>query len=103
MIEAFWRSMKHQWLFLNTLDSVAAVRRHVSFYVQAYSSQILHAALRGRTPDEVYIGRGEQILAELEAAKRAARDARLDANRGASCSACSGARARVMQQAQGAA
>ena len=24
LIEAFWRSMKHQWLFLNTLDSIAA-------------------------------------------------------------------------------
>ena len=23
MIEAFWRSMKHQWLFINSLDSIA--------------------------------------------------------------------------------
>jgi len=30
LIEAFWRQMKHQWLFLNTLDSVASVRRHVA-------------------------------------------------------------------------
>ena len=29
LVEAFWRQLKHQWLFLNTLDSVAAVRRHV--------------------------------------------------------------------------
>ena len=34
-VEAFWRTMEHQWLFLNTLDSVAAVRRHVSTYVAA--------------------------------------------------------------------
>jgi hypothetical protein len=25
--ESWWRSLKHQWLFLNTLDSVAAVER----------------------------------------------------------------------------
>jgi hypothetical protein len=35
LIEAFWRTMRHQWLFLNTLDSVAAVRRHMTFYVSA--------------------------------------------------------------------
>ena len=27
MIEAFWRQLKHGWLFLNTLDSTVAVRR----------------------------------------------------------------------------
>jgi hypothetical protein len=27
MIEAWWRSLKHHWLFLQSLDSVATVRR----------------------------------------------------------------------------
>ena len=27
MIEAWWRSLKHQWLFLHPLDSVTTVRR----------------------------------------------------------------------------
>jgi transposase InsO family protein len=27
MIEAFWRQLKHDWLYLNPLDSVAAIRR----------------------------------------------------------------------------
>ena len=26
MIEAWWRSLKHQWLFLHSLDSVATIR-----------------------------------------------------------------------------
>jgi putative transposase len=34
MIEAWWRSLKHQWLFLHSLDSVTTVRRLVEFYVQ---------------------------------------------------------------------
>jgi transposase InsO family protein len=29
MIEAWWRTLKYQWLFLNVLDSVATVRRLV--------------------------------------------------------------------------
>src|ERR1700726_1963002 len=33
MIEAWWRSLKHQWLFLHSLDSVTTVRRLVAFYV----------------------------------------------------------------------
>src|SRR5437899_12889189 len=33
MIEAWWRSLKHQWLFLHSLDSVTTVHRLVAFYV----------------------------------------------------------------------
>src|SRR5215472_7327808 len=32
MIEAWWRSLKHQWLFLHSLDSINTVRRLVAFY-----------------------------------------------------------------------
>ena len=60
MIEAFWRVMKHQWLFLNSLDSAAAVRRHVSFYVAAHNAEVPHSAFKGQTPDEIYFGDGEQ-------------------------------------------
>jgi transposase InsO family protein len=31
MIEAWWRALKHQWLFLHSLDSVTTVRRLVAF------------------------------------------------------------------------
>ena len=31
MIEAFWRSLKHDWMFLNRLDTAAAVERLVAF------------------------------------------------------------------------
>jgi len=88
MIEAFWRSMKHQWLFLNTLDSVAALRRHVLLYVTAHNNEIPHSAFRGQTPNEMYFGTGEHIPEQLEATKRAARQARLAANRATSCGEC---------------
>ena len=69
LIEAWWRSLKHGWLFLNRLDSVAAVRRHVAFYVEEHNGVIPHSAFEGQTPDEMYFGRGGDIpdqLAELE-------------------------------------
>ena len=89
LIEAFWRTMKHQWLFLNTLDSVAAVRRHVTFYVAAHNSEIPHAAFRGQTPDEMYFGSGADLPDRLATPKKEARAARLAANREESCTTCS--------------
>jgi transposase InsO family protein len=88
MIEAWWRTLKHQWLFLNTLDSIAAVRRLVEFYVAAHNAEIPHSAFRGQTPDEMYFGRGQGIAEQLEAARCRAREARVLANRAASCGAC---------------
>ena len=44
MIEAWWRSLKHHWLFLHSLDSVATVRRLVEFYVQEHNRVLPHSA-----------------------------------------------------------
>jgi len=40
MIESWWNNLKHQWLFLHRLDTTAAVRRHVAFYVAGYNATI---------------------------------------------------------------
>jgi hypothetical protein len=37
LIEAWWRSLKHQWLVLRSLDSVTTVRRLVAFYVDEHN------------------------------------------------------------------
>ena len=55
MIEAWWRSLKHNWLFLNTLDTFAAVERLVAFYVEQHNTVMPHSAFHGQTPDEVYV------------------------------------------------
>ena len=89
MIETWWRTIKHQWLFLHRLETVSAVRRHVEFYVAEYNAVIPHTAFRGQTPDEVYFGHGDQVPEELETGRRAAQARRLAANRAPSCSACS--------------
>jgi len=93
MIEAFWRSLKHQWLFLNTLDSVARVRTLVEFYVSEHNTKMPHPAFDGQTPDEVFFGTGSNVSEDLALAKRNARTARLAANRALSCERCLGQQA----------
>ena len=88
MIEAWWRSLKHQWLFLHSLDSMATVRRLVAFYVDEHNRVLPHSAFRGQTPDEMYFGTGDAIPADLTSRATAARRARVEANRSASCATC---------------
>jgi hypothetical protein len=42
MIEAWWRSLKHQWLFLHSLDTVTTVPRLVAFYVDEHNRVLPH-------------------------------------------------------------
>jgi hypothetical protein len=80
-------------LYLNTLDTVAAVRRLVGFYVQQYNEVMPHSALFGRTPDEVYFGKAGDIRTELQGAQKAARAERLATNRTVTCDACTATQA----------
>ena len=88
MIESWFRSIKHQWLFLNTLDTVTAVEKLVSFYIAEHNGAIPHSAFKGQTPDEMYFGTGDEVPEELEAAKVAARAERMEVNRARSCRRC---------------
>ncbi|MBN2191561.1 MAG: transposase, partial [Polyangiaceae bacterium] len=88
MIEAWWRSLKHSWLYLHTLDSRAAVESLVAFYVEQHNSVMPHAAIDGRTPDEVYFGTPNNLADELAAGRRQARAERLVNNRAIACSEC---------------
>lgn len=88
MIEAWWRSLKHSWLFLHQLDSAAKVRSLVGFYVGEHNGRIPHSAFRGQTPDEMHFAKGDAVPDQLAAARAAARRARLAANRAKSCAVC---------------
>ena len=88
MIESWWRVLKHQWLYLNSLDSLATLRRLVSFYVREHNVHLPHSAFRGQTPDEMYFGRGDHIPEKLKEARLAARRDRLAENRARSCERC---------------
>jgi hypothetical protein len=88
LIEAWWRSLKHNWLFLHQLDSVTAVRRHVAFYVEEHNSAIPHSAFKGQTPDEMYFGRGDGVPDRLAEARVLAREQRMEENRARRCAVC---------------
>ena len=88
MIEAWWRSLKHQWLFLHSLDSVTMVRRLVAFYVEQHNRVLPHSAFHGQTPDEMYFGTGDAVPRDLLSRAAAARRTRVEANRAASCEIC---------------
>ena len=88
MIEAWWRTLKHQWLYLNTLDSAQAVQRLVAFYVSEHNTHIPHSAFRGETPDEMYYGQGAEVAEKLKQAKQQARIDRIHANQARTCLLC---------------
>jgi len=89
MIEAFWRSLKHGWLFLNRLDTFAAVERLVEFYVLQHNSVMPRAAFNGSTTDEVYFRTDKHLSSDLRSRATSARQQRLLTNRAATCSSCS--------------
>ncbi len=88
MIESWWRTLKHQWLYLNTLDTVESIRRLVDFYVREHNTQLPHSAFKGQTPDEMYRGTGKHLPEELAERRKTARAERLAANRSVSCGVC---------------
>jgi transposase InsO family protein len=88
MIEAWWRSLKYLWLFLNSLDTLERIRTLVAFFVREHNTKMPHAAFRGQTPDEVFFGTAPNLPVELDAARARARQLRLAANRSASCDRC---------------
>ncbi len=88
MIEAFWRSLKHSWLYLHSLESIESLRRLVGFYVQQHNEMMPHAAFQGQTPDEMFYGTGDEMIARLIAARDRAREERIRVNRAAACGVC---------------
>jgi transposase InsO family protein len=88
MIEAWWRQLKHHWLFLNELDSATSVRKLVGFYVEQHNTVVPHFAFEGQTPDEMYFGTGASVPATLKQKRDQARAARLAHNRAVTCARC---------------
>ena len=85
MIEAFWRSLKHSWLYLHSLDRFATIHRLVGFYVKAHNEVMPHSAFEGQTPDQVFFGIRDQATQDLASARKIAREKRMKENRAAGC------------------
>ncbi len=90
MIEAFWRSLKHSWLYLHGLESESELRGLVAFYVEAHNDVMPHSAFDGQTPNEVFFGAGDAVVAKLAAERVQAQAERMARNRSAECGLCIG-------------
>lgn len=88
LIESWWRTIKNQWLYLNTLDSVNAVESLVEFYVAEHNTHLPHSAFRGQTPDEIYFSTNDYIPEQLKENRATARSTRLTWNQQATCELC---------------
>ena len=97
MVEPFWRSLQHRWLFLNSLDGVARVRALVEFHVNERNTKMPHAVFDAQTPDEIFFGTGAKVPEDLAMARANGRAARLAANRALPCQACQGQPATLPQ------
>ncbi len=83
-------SARAGWLYLHTLDSLAALRRLIEFYVTAHNEVMPHSAFQGQTPDEVFFGIGDEVSQKLCDDRKTAREERVRGNRAARCCRCSG-------------
>ena len=88
MIEAFWRSLRHQWLYLHSLESFTELERLIDFYVKQHNTQMPHHAFDGQTPDEVYFDQVDRVRDRLTAARHHARRARMEEDRRELCRVC---------------
>lgn len=88
IIEAWWRQLKHNWLFLNDLTTLSKLQDLVAFYVVEHNTRIPHAAFNGQTPDEMYFGTGATFPDDLAHRRARAREARMEVNRARRCVTC---------------
>jgi len=53
-IERFWRSLKHEEIYLNDYDDEAELRTGIEQYVQFYNNERPHQSLNYQTPAQLY-------------------------------------------------
>ena len=89
LIESLWFQIRSRWLYLHTLDSFQTLERLIEKYFRDHNELIPRAELGGRTPDEAFFGRENDLKEWLPADHAQARIRRATENRTRTCSACS--------------
>ncbi len=90
MIEAFWRSLKHSWLYLHGLETESELRRLIAFYVESHNEVMPHSVFQGQTPNEMFFGTGDAVVSRLASDRVQAQAERLALNRSLGCGFCIG-------------
>ncbi|RYZ93600.1 MAG: DDE domain-containing protein [Proteobacteria bacterium] len=89
LIEAVFRSLKHNYLYHQQIKTFKSLRKHVDFWFREHNEKIPHSSFRGETPAERY--RNTFTPAEhlrLTAQNDIAQKLRTAANRATYCPAC---------------
>lgn len=61
-IERFWRSIKHEWIYLHSVSTVNEMMKIVKEYMHYYNFQRPHQSLNYQTPAQVYEQNGGIIV-----------------------------------------
>lgn len=88
MIERFFLSLRHQWLYFHHLDNISSLRKLVAKYVHEHNEVIPHSAFMGQTPSEVYSGQASDLPEHLSQKIKEAMKKRIEANRKMACEDC---------------
>ena len=89
MIERFFRTIKHKWLYLVSLPTFDAAHSAIGRYMTDYNHLIPLHVLGGGTPFEMWSDkRSEAAKAELAPPQMNARDNRKTYNKTVSCGLC---------------
>lgn len=62
-IERLWRSLKYECVYLNAFDNGNQAKRHINNWMAHYNSDRPHSVFDGNTPNEVYEGKYNVLLA----------------------------------------
>jgi len=53
-IERFWRTLKYDYVYLSSFDTVQQIRNAIDTYINHYNNQRPHQALNYHTPVDIY-------------------------------------------------
>jgi putative transposase len=62
--ERFWRTYKYEEVYLKDYESPRVCRRETAQYIEHYNNCRPHAALKNKTPAEVYLGSGGKYISD---------------------------------------
>jgi transposase InsO family protein len=89
MIEAFFKSLKHRYLFNQPFATIESLQEHVEFYVNQHNQVIPQDVLGGATPVEIFTGKwSEDVVDALKLRYLIAREARRATNLSLLCQPC---------------
>ena len=88
MVEALWHQLRNRWIYLHTVDTFSRLEQLIAKYFGDHNTLIPRAELGGRTPDEAFFGREEDLRIRLRERHTSAQATRIAKNQQRRCEAC---------------